>query len=189
MANIWQTGMRKEGSFWEGVHPAVYSWDKHPHHANCLTWQESPDLDGGPTPDGPISAPIAFMAYSGDWSDGTLDVRWSISNQTNDPRGIKVGFNRQAVDPNPGLIAPPSPNFAMIENPDGSFSQVFVGWTYNSVTFHERISSTDEFTQINADTVEYKVLMTLEYQIDDPNAPTTGLQQSTYLTLQIPIKP
>lgn len=188
MANIWQTGMRKEGSFWEGVHPAVYSWDKHPHHANCMTWQENPDLDGSPTPDGPISAPVAFISYSGDWSDGTLEVRWSISNQTNDPRGIKASFNRQAVDPNPGNIAPPAPQFAMIQNPDGSFSQVFVGWTYNSVTFHERISSTDEFTQINADTVEYKVLMTLEYQ-DDGSMQSNGLQQSTYLTVQIPIKP
>ena len=187
MANIWQTGMRKEGSFWEGVHAPVYSWDNHPHHANCLTWQESPELDGSPNPNTPIAAPLNFISYSGDWSNGTLVVRWSLHNETIDSRGVKVGYDRPAVSPNPGVIPPPAPSFGMVANPDGSFSQVFLGWTYSSVTFNETISDSDEFTQINADTVEYKVLMTLTY--DDDSQATTGFQQSSYLTLQIPKKP
>lgn len=189
MANIWQTGMRKEGSFWEGVHPAVYSWDDHTcRNPKCQTYDED-FLGGGgvPNPNTPITAPLNFISYSGDWSDGTLDVRWSIHNETVDDRSIKISFNRQAVEPNPGIIAPPAPNFGMVQNPDGSFSQVFLGWSYNSVTFHERISSTDEFTQINADTVEYKVLMTMTY--DDQAAIDSGFQMSRYLTVQIPIKP
>jgi hypothetical protein len=188
MANIWQTGMRKEGSFWEGVHPAVYSWDNHPHHANCMTWQEDTLAGGGtPNPNTPITAPLNFISYSGDWSNGTLVVRWQIHNETVDERAIKAAFDRQGVTPNPGIIAPPAPNFGMVQNPDGSFSQVFLGWTYNSVTFSETLSSTDEFTQINSDTVEYKVLMTLTY--DDDSFATTGFQMSRYLTLQIPLKP
>lgn len=140
MANIWQTGMRKEGSFWEGVNPAVHSFDEHVcRSVFCCTWMDDNPVISIPSPEAPFNLDFVVIGYSGDWSDGTLHIRYVLQN--------KAFEGDVVVEPKYGTLEPyvaPKAEFDEEDNP-----------IYTPVFIEDVITDTDSYVQIPSGEVEY----------------------------------
>jgi hypothetical protein len=175
MANIWQTGMRKEGSFWEGVNPPVHSFDDHTcRSVFCCTWMDDNPVIIIPSPESPFNYDMVAVGYSGDWSEGYIVVRYAIQNN-----GTEGDIN---ISPKYGQLEP-------ITAPAPEWNEEEEIWQPTTVFVDDKVYSTDSYVKPEPGIAEYVQTWTItwvggkglsateDFTIsipDDPNSPPPG---------------
>jgi hypothetical protein len=169
MANIWQTGMRKQGSFWEGVNPPVHSFFEHFCRSPfCCTWLDYDPIIPIPTPESPFDYDIVVVGYTGDWSEGYIAVRYAIQNKGTEDDIV--------ISPKYGMLEP-------ITAPAPEWDEDEGVWVPTTVFMDDTVYSTDTYVKPEPGIAEYVQTLTVTW------ADSRGLSAAEDFIVSIPVKP